>query len=64
MVGSMKPKITEHFERVFLDSDYEVYYDNEFKRFIIYGGINVYYFMYLKKRIKYSGYDYKDIVVV
>ena len=57
-------RITEHFERVFDDCDYEVYYDNEFKRFIIYGGINVYYFMYIKKRIKYSGREYKDIIVV
>ena len=57
-------RITEYFERVFEDCDYEVYYDNKFKRFIIYGGINVYYFMYIKKRIKYSGREYKDIIVV
>ena len=59
-----KPRIKDTFIRIF-DSVFDsIYYDMETKEIIIYGKINVYWFMYVKKLLKYSNIEYTDLKIV
>ena len=58
-----KLRINKYYKRIFESLIYDVYYDEEFKRIIIYGPITTKHFNHIKKMLRFSPYEYDNIIV-